>query len=176
MSLSRPVWVIPGRKPQRQVFSWRGSNTCQNTDEKIYSNDLKYSNKMTGLGKQCRPRSDCWSDCSSLEQSDLGLHCLPFHLHLLDTFLHSKVRIVYMCGRFVWNKPLASFIHFIWNNHECKPFVRFCFKMTVSGVILSPKKLKKCIWINIKKHNSFMQFQQHHGIIHYYYETALATE
>ena len=25
MFLSRPVWVIPGRKPQRQVFSWRGS-------------------------------------------------------------------------------------------------------------------------------------------------------
>ena len=30
MSLSKPVWVIPGRKPQSQVFSWRGSNnTCQ---------------------------------------------------------------------------------------------------------------------------------------------------
>ena len=25
MFLSRPVWVIPGRKPRRQVFSWRGS-------------------------------------------------------------------------------------------------------------------------------------------------------
>ena len=25
--LRRPVCVLPGRKPQRQVFSWRGSNT-----------------------------------------------------------------------------------------------------------------------------------------------------
>ena len=24
------------------------------------------------------------------EQSDLGLHCLPFHLHLLDTLLYDK--------------------------------------------------------------------------------------
>ena len=25
MQLSRSVWVLPGRKPRRQVFSWRGS-------------------------------------------------------------------------------------------------------------------------------------------------------
>ena len=24
------------------------------------------------------------------EQSDLGQHCLPFHLHLLDALLHCK--------------------------------------------------------------------------------------
>ena len=33
----------------------------------------------TGLGKQCKPRSDC-----SLEQSDQGLHCLLFYLHPFD--------------------------------------------------------------------------------------------
>ena len=30
-----------------------------------------------GLSKQCRPRSDC----SIKEQSDQGLHCLPFQLN-----------------------------------------------------------------------------------------------
>ena len=34
------------------------------------------------LGKQCRPRSDC-----SEEQSDQGLHCLPFRVHRLDSLL-----------------------------------------------------------------------------------------
>ena len=27
--LSRPVWVLPGRRPRRQVFSWRGSYVLQ---------------------------------------------------------------------------------------------------------------------------------------------------
>ena len=26
VTLGKPVWVIPGRKPRRQVFSWRGSD------------------------------------------------------------------------------------------------------------------------------------------------------
>ena len=28
LCLSRPVWVLPGRKPGRHVFSWCGSNLC----------------------------------------------------------------------------------------------------------------------------------------------------
>ena len=42
-----------------------------------------------GLCKQCRPRSDCCSQIRLLlnEQSDQGLHCLPFCLHLLDSLL-----------------------------------------------------------------------------------------
>ena len=28
-----------------------------------------------------------------MKQSDQGLHCLPFHLHLLNTFLHCKVKL-----------------------------------------------------------------------------------
>ena len=27
------------------------------------------------------------------EQSDQGLHCLPFHLHLLDVLLHCKTKL-----------------------------------------------------------------------------------
>ena len=38
----------------------------------------------TGLGKQCRPRSDLE------EQSDQSLRCLPFCLHLLDPLLCGK--------------------------------------------------------------------------------------
>ena len=34
------------------------------------------------LGKQCRPRSE--------EQSDQGLHCLPFRLHRLDSLLYGR--------------------------------------------------------------------------------------
>ena len=36
------------------------------------------------VGKQCTPRSDC------SEQSDQGLHCLPFRLHVLDALLYVK--------------------------------------------------------------------------------------
>ena len=39
--------------------------------------------EQTGLGKQYRPRSDCSLNQTLLkEQSDQGLHCLPFHLLL----------------------------------------------------------------------------------------------
>ena len=41
--------------------------------------------KRIGLGKQCIPRPDC-----SLEQSDQCLHCLLFHLHILEAFLFCK--------------------------------------------------------------------------------------
>ena len=37
---------------------------------------------QTVLGKQCSPRSD--------EQSDKGLHSLPFHLHVLDALFYVK--------------------------------------------------------------------------------------
>ena len=40
---------------------------------------------QTGLGKQCRPRSDC---------SDQGLQCLPsFRVHLLDALLYCKTTL-----------------------------------------------------------------------------------
>ena len=45
-----------------------------------YRSGPKFSDGRV-VGKQCRP---------SLEQSDQDLHCLPFHLHLLDTLLYSK--------------------------------------------------------------------------------------
>ena len=47
----------------------------------VYITVMILSFQTKGLGKQCRPRSDCML----LEgQSDLGLHCLLFHLHLFD--------------------------------------------------------------------------------------------
>ena len=46
------------------------------------------------LGKQCRTRSDC-SLLLLKEQSDQGLHCLAFSLHLLDTVLYVKKGILF---------------------------------------------------------------------------------
>ena len=68
-----------------------GTITLSKTDFCTYHNDPKFSDRL-GLGKQCRPRSDCLR--SSLTawgalwpgrlQSDQGLYHLPFGLHLLD--------------------------------------------------------------------------------------------
>ena len=49
---------------------------------------------QTGLGKHCRPRSDC-----SWRNPDQGLHCLPFHLHLW-TYLAWKDIFVCTLGGF----------------------------------------------------------------------------
>ena len=75
---------------------------------------ISYVFRVTSLGKQCRPRSDCsrscliqvytfchsvcifwshycnfpkFSDRQVLEQSDQSLHCLQSPLHLLDALL-----------------------------------------------------------------------------------------
>ena len=40
---------------------------------------------QTSLSKQYGPRSE--------EQSDQGLHCLSFHLRLLDTLLHCQNKL-----------------------------------------------------------------------------------
>ena len=45
-----------------------------------YCNEFKFSGQ-TGLGTQCRPRSDC---------SDQSLHCLQFPLHILDSLHYGK--------------------------------------------------------------------------------------
>ena len=45
---------------------------------------------------------------------------------------HSINRGSYTSGHFIclWNEPLASFINFIWNDHECKIlFIIWLFKM-----------------------------------------------
>ena len=53
--------------PYRNVSAWQlGGNTC-----------------WTGLGKQFRPKSE-------KQHSDPGLHCLPFHLHLLHALSMAK--------------------------------------------------------------------------------------
>ena len=49
------------------------------------------------LGKQCRTRSDC----SLKEQSDHGLHSLPFYLHLLHKFLYGKFSFFELKGYLV---------------------------------------------------------------------------
>ena len=43
--------------------------------------------RKTGLGKQCRP-----------EQSDQGLHSLPFRLQLLDTLPYGKATLSEFLG------------------------------------------------------------------------------
>ena len=41
---------------------------------------------------QTAPREAAWSGSTlfAMEQSDLGLHCLPFYLHRLDAFFYEK--------------------------------------------------------------------------------------
>ena len=79
------------------------------TSTSLYHTDAKFFGQV-GLGKQCRPRSDCSSISrwlSSLirvtvqtqirlllyqtaQQSDQGLHCLQFCLHPLDALFYGK--------------------------------------------------------------------------------------
>ena len=44
----------------------------------------------------CKPRSDC-----SKEQSDLGLHCLSFHLHILGTQFVGKIDLFKLYDGFI---------------------------------------------------------------------------
>ena len=50
-----------------------------------------------------------WANSVDLDQTapsvDQGLHCLPFHLHLLDTLLYCKVTLFKLQGdysKFCW--------------------------------------------------------------------------
>ena len=47
-----------------------------------YRNDPKYSDRQVWANSV---------DADQKEQSDRGLHCMPFCLHLLDTFLYGKI-------------------------------------------------------------------------------------
>ena len=80
------------RDSQRHVFSRQGSHVLRNflTSTWVTIKSLVLQGHVqTDLIKQCRPRSDCAliSVYRLQGQSDLGLHYLPFLLHLLDAIL-----------------------------------------------------------------------------------------
>ena len=79
-----PYVMVRHAELQGLKFTAKNTNRLENKDLTLYA----YHNDPTGLGKHCRPRSDCCF--RSKKQSDQDLHCLPFCLHFLDALLSGK--------------------------------------------------------------------------------------
>ena len=48
------------------------------------------------------------------KQSDQGLHCLPFHQHLLDALMQCYIKLFYFLGQLWQLFEVSQILEFLW--------------------------------------------------------------
>ena len=88
--MPRLIWVITGCTVTLLVLSCRGSNCFiwPKSFHLHYCNDPKFSYQSERSGQTVQTQIRLHQ-----EQSDQGLHCSPFHLHLLDAVFYGKATL-----------------------------------------------------------------------------------
>ena len=85
--LSRPVWVLPGRKPRRQIFSWCGSFYCLDTGNFVDFSVSYWISRFFPLSAQGSPLNV--SKISKLHKT--FFECQKVHMsHLLMPYANNK--------------------------------------------------------------------------------------
>ena len=101
-----------------QSFKWRYTSPNEHFE---YSYPLSV---CLGHGDECITAPSLpLADQVLKEQSDMGLHCLPFHLHLLDAFYN----VCHLLDALIYGKTIlfkfkgvflvSEFVQFYWRQH-----------------------------------------------------------
>ena len=58
--MSRPVWVIPGRKPRRQVFWWHGWSPVAEISAAVITQEAQFGHGAEFQMKNCKKSKQFW--------------------------------------------------------------------------------------------------------------------